>query len=284
MKNEILVIGATGFLGRRLVAVLEGRGFTVREYASANGDIANCALPMAGVGHLFHLAGMSYVPASWKDPHGFYQTNGMGTVNVLEHCRRHEAALALLSRYVYGQPQRLPDAEDHPWAAANPCAHTKLLAEDAARFYERTFGLLLVIVRPFKVYGPGQQPPLLMPSIVQLDPSTDAVHLEHLRPKRDYLYIDDAVDFFLTLLEPGIRGVFNLGRGGSAGVAEVAQLVSDAAGIATAAVNADGQRPGEVRDGFCDSWRAASELGWRPRTSLAERITAVVAAEGAARG
>jgi nucleoside-diphosphate-sugar epimerase len=283
MKNEILVTCATGFLGRRLVAVLEGRGFTVREYASANGDIANCALPMAGVGHLFHLAGKSYVPAGWKDPRGFYQTNVMGTVNVLEH-RRHEAALALGSRFVYGQPQRLPVAEDHAWAAANSYAHTRLLAEDAARFYERTFGLLLVIVRPFKVYGPGQQPPLLMPSIVQLDPSTDAVHLEYLRPKRDYLYIDDAVDFFLTLLEPGIRGVFNLGRGGSAGVAEVAQLLSDAAGIATAAVNADGQRPGEVRDGFCASWRAASELGWRPRTSLAERITAVVAAEGAARG
>jgi nucleoside-diphosphate-sugar epimerase len=86
------------------------------------------------------------------------------------------------------------------------------------------------------------------------------------------------------LLEPGIRGVFNLGRGRSAGVAEVAQLVSDAAGIATAAVNADGQRPGEVRDGCRDSWRAASELGWRPRTSLAEGITAVVAAERAARG
>jgi nucleoside-diphosphate-sugar epimerase len=286
MKKEILVTGATGFLGRRLVAALEARGFPVRKHASADGDIANCLLPMEGVGHVFHLAGKSYVPDSWKDPHSFYHTNVMGTVNVLEHCRRHEAALTLVSSYVYGQPQRLPIGEDHPLSAANPYAHTKLLAEDAARFYERTFGLKLVIVRPFNVYGPGQQPPFLIPSIVQqvLDTSTDAVHLQDLRPKRDYLYIDDAVDFFLTLLRPGIRGVFNMGSGRSASVAEVAQLVNDAAGIAKPVMNADVRRPGEVLDVVADISRAASELGWRPRTSLAEGIAAVVAAERAARG
>src|ERR1035441_5859338 len=66
---------------------------------------------------------------SWQNPQAFYRTNVMGAVNVLEHCRRDQAALTLISSYVYGQPQRLPIAEDHPLAAANPYAHTKILAE-----------------------------------------------------------------------------------------------------------------------------------------------------------
>jgi nucleoside-diphosphate-sugar epimerase len=286
MKNEILVTGATGFLGRKLVAALEARGHAVRKHSSADGDIASCALPMEGVSHVFHLAGKSFVPDSWKNPHAFYQTNVMGTVNVLEHCRRHQVALTLVSSYVYGHPQRLPISEDHPLAAANPYAHTKILAEETGRFYERSFGVALVIVRPFNVYGPRQQPPFLIPSIVQqvLDPTVDAVRLQDLRPRRDYLYVEDAVEFFLTLLRPGLCGVFNMGSGRSASVGEVVQLVKSAAGIDKPVVNADVHRPGEVMDVVADVARAAADLNWRPRTSLAEGVAAVVAAERAARG
>src|SRR5271167_2777526 len=124
MKNEILVTGATGFLGRHLVTALESLGLTVRQHSSADGDVATCPLPMEGVSQVFHLAGRSYVPESWRNPRDFYQTNVIGTVNVLEHCRQNQAALTLVSSYVYGQPQRLPIAEDHPVAAANPYSHT----------------------------------------------------------------------------------------------------------------------------------------------------------------
>jgi len=286
MKNEILVTGATGFLGRRLVAALGGRGLAVRKHSNGDGDIASCPLPMDGVGHVFHLAGKSFVPDSWKDPHAFYQTNVLGTVNVLEHCRHHQASLTLVSSYVYGQPQRLPIAEDHPLMAVNPYAHTKILAEEAARFYERNFGVASVIVRPFNIYGPGQAGPFLIPSIVRqvLDPAIDAVRVQDLRPKRDYLFVDDMIEFFLALLRPGVSGVFNVGSGRSASVAEIIELVSAAAGIRKQVVNADVQRPGEVMDVVADVSRAATELDWRPRISLAEGIAAVVAAERAARG
>ncbi len=163
MKNEILVTGATGFLGRHLVTALESQGRVVRQHSSADGDIASCSLPMEGVSHVFHLAARSYVPESWQNPRSFYHTNVMGTVNVLEHCRQNHAALTLLSSYVYGQPQRLPIAEDHPLVAANPYAHTKILAEDTARFYEQRFGISLLIVRPFNIYGPGQRGSFLIP-------------------------------------------------------------------------------------------------------------------------
>jgi nucleoside-diphosphate-sugar epimerase len=286
MKNKILVTGATGFLGRHLVVALKSLGHAVRQHSSAEGDIATCELPMEGVSHVFHLAAKSYVPESWQRPRAFYQTNVMGTVNVLEQCRQNHGALILISSYVYGHPQRLPIAEDHPLAAANPYAHTKILAEETARFYEQRLGLSLVIIRPFNIYGPGQRDSFLIPSVVRqvLDPSVEVVRVQDLRPKRDYLYVADAVDLLVASLRSGAGGVFNMGSGYSASVAEVAQLVNDAAGFCKPVVSAEEPRPGEVMDVVADTSRAAAELGWRPRTSLAEGIAAVVAAERAARG
>jgi nucleoside-diphosphate-sugar epimerase len=287
MKSEtILVTGATGFLGRHLVRALESEGFKVRGHSSCDGDVSHCALPFEGVTRVFHLAAKSYVPESWQNPAAFYQTNVMGTINVLEHCRRSHAALTLISSYVYGQPQRLPIAEDHPLSAANPYAHSKILSEETARFYEQRFGLDLLIVRPFNIYGPGQTGPFLIPSLVRqvLDPSSEAVRLQDLRPKRDYIYVDDAVAFLLASLRQPVHGAFNLGSGSSASVAEVVSLVNEAAGLSKPTISADVQRPGEIMDVVADTSRAQGELGWRPATSLKDGIAAVVAAERASRG
>lgn len=286
MKNKILVTGATGFLGRPLVAALESQGLAVRTHSSTDGDIADCPLPMEDVSHVFHLAGKSYIPESWQNPQSFYRTNVMGAVNVLEHCRRNQAALTLISSYVYGEPRRLPIAEDHPLAAANPYAHTKILAEHTAQFYEQRFGLALTIVRPFNIYGPGQRDSFLIPSIVRqvLDPAASTVRVADLRPKRDYVYVADAVAFLLATLRPGVHGIYNLGSGRSVSVAEVGDLVNLAAGFRKLVVSADQPRPGEILDVVADTSRAAAELGWQPSTSLADGIAAVVAAERAARG
>jgi nucleoside-diphosphate-sugar epimerase len=286
MKNEILVTGATGFLGRFLVTALESQGLSVRQHSSADGDIAACSLPMAGVNHVFHLAAKSYVPESWENPQSFYRANVMGTVNVLEHCRQNHAALTLISSYVYGEPQRLPIAEDHPVAALNPYAHTKILAEETARFYEKRFGVPLLIVRPFNIYGPGQRKSFLIPWIVQqvLDPSAEAVHVQDLRPRRDYLYVEDAVELLLASFRAGSHGVVNMGSGRSASVEEVAKLVNHAAGVSKPVVSAGQSRAGEIMNVVADNSRAAAEMGWRPRTSLEDGIAAVVAAERAFRG
>src|SRR5512142_814685 len=127
MTSDILVTGATGFLGRSLVAALQKRGYRVVSHSSADGDIAHCPLPMENVGHVFHLAARTFVPDSLRCPQSFYETNVLVTVNVLEHCRKTGAALTLLSSYVYGVPQHLPIREHHPLVAFNPYAQTKIL-------------------------------------------------------------------------------------------------------------------------------------------------------------
>ena len=285
MKSEILVTGATGFLGRHLVEALEVRGHEVRPHSSSQGDIAHCRLPIEGAHHVFHLAAKSFVPESWANPQGFYDVNVMGTVNVLEHCRRHRTPLTLISSYVYGHPRCLPVSEDHPLAAINPYAHTKILAEDLARFYELYYGVRAVIVRPFNLYGPGQSPLFLIPNIVKqtLDPSASVIRVKDLRPRRDYLYVTDAVELLLATLKEEVKGVYNLGSGESFSVGDVAELARRAAGTDKPIVSDDQPRPQEVMDVRADISRAAAELGWRPSTSLASGISKVVAAERKAR-
>ena len=283
MKSEVLVTGASGFVGRHLVQALEARGHVVRAHSSRQGDIASCALPVEGVSHVFHLAAKTFVPESWTNPQAFYGVNVMGTLNVLEHCRKNRTPLTLISSYVYGEPKKLPVTEDHPLAAHNPYAHSKILAEDLGRFYEQHYGLRLVIVRPFNLYGPGQTTPFLIPSIVEqaLDPATPAIRLADLRPRRDYLYVDDAVAMLVATVNDKVKGIYNLGSGESTTVAEVAELVRQAARTQKPIVTTDQRRPAEVMDVRADITRAEAELGWRPSTSLADGIVKVVTAQRA---
>ena len=283
MTNEILVTGATGFLGSRLVEALQSEGYGVRSHSSRDGDIATCPLPIEGAAHVFHLAAKSFVPESWTNPQAFYLANVMGTVNVLEHCRGQGTSLTLISSYVYGQPQKLPVAEDHPLSAHNPYAHSKILAEELARFYEQHYGLRIVIVRPFNIYGPDQKPPFLIPFIVEqaVDQATPAIRLQDLRPRRDYLYVDDAIERLLKTLNGSVQGTYNLGSGQSASVAEIAQLVCQAAETNKPLVSEDQPRAQEVMDVRADISRASNELDWRPSTPLAAGIAKVVAARRA---
>jgi nucleoside-diphosphate-sugar epimerase len=109
-----------------------------------------------------------------------------------------------MSSYVYGEPQRLPIGEDHPVAAANPYAHTKILAEEAARFYEQRFrSLLSLIVRPFNIYGPGTARFVSHP----LDCAASAGPIRQSRKcpgsatqARLSFYVADAIDLFVNLL------------------------------------------------------------------------------------
>jgi nucleoside-diphosphate-sugar epimerase len=280
MKSEILVTGATGFVGRHLVKALEASGHAVRSHSSRDGDIANCRLPIDGVDHVFHLAAKTFVPESWNDLQAFYSVNVMGTINVLEHCRHNRTPLTLVSSYVYGHPQQLPISEDHPLCANNPYAHTKLMAEDAGRFYEKDFNLRVAIVRPFNLYGPGQTRPFLIPTIIEqaIDTSASEIRLKDLRPRRDYVYIDDAIELLLLTLGKNVKGVYNLGSGESASVAELTELIRRAVGTDKPVVSEEQPRPEEVMDVRADISRAASELGWRPTTSLSAGIGKVVAA------
>lgn len=280
MKNstrKVLVTGSAGFIGKVLVWTLESHGFTVFPFDLEQGDIATdgSLAPFVdeGIGHVFHLAGKTFVPESWVNPSGFYQVNVMGTMNVLEFCRKTGARLTFMSSYLYGEPDYLPIDEAHPLKSYNPYSQSKLMADDSCRFYAKHFGVGVTILRPFNAYGPGQPGMFLIPEIIQkvLDPEVSVVEVMDLKPRRDFVFVDDLVEalLFSREMDPGI---FNIGSGYSKSVEEIILQVMEESGIHKEYRSKGESRPNEIFDLYADIRQAAMKLGWAPRTSFESGI------------
>jgi nucleoside-diphosphate-sugar epimerase len=281
MSERVLVTGSDGFIGTALVPLLQQAGHEIFSFGLANGDISCDPLFFPGVTRVLHLAAKTYVPESWQDPFSFYQVNVMGTVNVLEFCRRQGCPVTLMSSYLYGPPRHLPISEDHPIDPNSPYNHSKALVESLGEFYAAKFGLPVTVLRPFNIFGPGQRPDFLIPAIVRqvLDPAVETIEVADLEPRRDYLYLDDLVRAILaTLSASPAYAVYNLGSGQSFSVEQVIQAVQSAAGTAKPYHSRGQRRPGEVMDTVADIARARSELGWEPLIPFTEGIRKVVAA------
>jgi nucleoside-diphosphate-sugar epimerase len=273
MNEGILVTGATGFIGTHLVRALQKAGHQVRSHSRALGNIAHEPLNYEDIRHVFHLAGKTFVPESWEQTLSYYQVNLLGTVNVLEFCRHHKAALTLISSYVYGKPHFLPIDETHPIQPLSPYSHTKLLAEDVSRYYAMEFGVPVCIVRPFNAYGPGQDCRFLIPKLIAqaLNPSCDQFAVNDLRPRRDYLHVQDLVSLLLaTLDKPG--GVYNAGSGQSVSIQELVAVINTLTHSEKPVVSAGHIRREEILDVIADVSKAERELHWTPRVSLIDGL------------
>lgn len=248
---------------------------------SAAGDVADErtweAYPAANV--VIHLAGKTFVPASWEHPSEFIRSNVLGTVGALDYCVRRNARLVLVSSYLYGRPLSLPIPETAPLVANNPYALSKKLAEEACRFYASSLGLHVTILRPFNVYGFGQSDSFLVPSIIRQVSTSDCVRVQDLEPRRDYVYIDDVVRAIMSAADRlgGLR-VFNIGSGTSHSVAQLIDIVQQAMDTSLPVVSEGKRRKDEVMDTVADITQAGVHLGWKPAWSLLDGVRRVVAA------
>lgn len=283
--SKILITGASGFIGRALTARLKTLGRDVAPVDSADGDIASretlAKFAKQDIAHVFHLAGKTFVPDSWDDPHAFCQTNVLGTVNVLEFCRKNLIPMTYVSAYVYGQPDNLPIGEDSVIRPSNPYALTKWLAEEACEFYASAYELPVTTIRPFNVYGIGQAEDFLIPAIINqsLDAGTRIV-VKDLAPKRDYVYLEDLVTALLaTLNKPRGYRVYNIGSGVSLSVQEVIDVIQDVTNTQKEIVCDNVTRTNELMDVVADISKAGSELRWHPEYSFRAGIEYIIHSE-----
>jgi nucleoside-diphosphate-sugar epimerase len=235
VKNKnILVTGANGFVGKALLKALSTRTeFTVFGIDRSDGDISKMEFNFKNINHVIHLAARTYVPDSWQNPIPFYQTNVIGTLRVLEFCKRCGASATVLSSYVYGEPDFLPITEKHPRKSFNPYCHSKILMEDICDYYTNTYQLSISILRPFNLYGPGQPETFLIPTIIKqvFSVAYNEVTVMDLKPKRDFLYIDDLIKaILLSILNPSSK-VLNVGSGTSYSVIEIINIIMQISGI-----------------------------------------------------
>lgn len=272
--KHILVTGSEGFIGKKVVKTLRMLGHHVEEFDRNIGDISSYHFHYQRLDHVIHLASLIFVPASWKDPKPFYQTNVIGTINVLELCRSLGCALTYISSYVYGTPQYLPVDEKHPVTPASPYNHSKLLAEEVCQFYYKTFNVPVTIFRPVNVYGPGQNTDFLIPKIIRqtFDDSISSIEVMDLKPRRDYLYIDDFIRAILASLNSVQFDIYNLGSGYSLSVEDVIKTILELSGTDKSYKARNEPREHEIWDVYADITKIKDQLGWTPATSFSEGI------------
>ena len=279
---KILITGHSGFIGSYLQKKLEKT-----EHELILADIANgtniCDWQQVkqyeGMDVIVHLANLSFVPASYEQPKRFYETNYLSTLNMLELCRLNNAKMVFFSSYIYGHPQYQPIDENHPTQAFNPYAQTKVICESLCEGYNRDFKVPITIFRPFNIYGTGQNPDFLIPSIIQ-QAKTGKIVIKDDRPKRDYIHVEDIVDAIITAIETentdkSIKK-YNLGSGLSYSVKEIVDMVRGLFDTEIEYICTHEIRPNDVMDTIADISKIRTELNWKPSVSILEGLTKMV--------
>ncbi len=277
--RRVIVTGASGFLGNCLVKHLRILGIEVIALSRSTGyDILRDELPLEGVDRVIHLAGMAGVPSSWTQPSATFEANALGTVRVLDQCRRSKCGVTHMSAYVYGVPEYLPITELHSLGAPNPYAFSKVIAEEACAFFEDKYELDCVRLRLFNAYGPNQHSSFLIPTIVAqvIDPSCQAVTVQDLAPARDYIHVDDVAAAILSTSIASPGSILNIGSGQSKTVGEVVQIAMSVAGV-TKLIEVSGVvRPNEIPSVVADIKRIEAVTGWFPKLSFEEGMRTVI--------
>jgi nucleoside-diphosphate-sugar epimerase len=234
-----------------------------------------------GADVVVHLAGPASVSGSFDDPLSCVTAHSAGTAAVLEACRdaKVQRIVYISSAEVYGNPISCPVAEDAASAARSPYGAAKIAAEQLVRVYGAMHGLDFCILRPFSVYGPGQNDRSVLSSIIRQARTSRTIRLFDLTPTRDYVYVADvatAIWASIVHARPLSAGrTFNVGTGVGTTVADLARSVLSALSLETPVEQSsskDRPRHGSIGTLVADTTAIREALLWKPRFELAAGV------------
>jgi UDP-glucuronate 4-epimerase len=226
---------------------------------------------------IVHLAARAGVRPSLTEPRLYVETNINGTMNLLELARERGTKQFVFgsSSSVYGENKKMPFSEDDPiFNPISPYAATKAAGELICHTYSHLYGMRIVCLRFFTVYGARQRPDLAIYKFAKLISSGQAIPVfGDGTTRRDYTYIDDIIAGVRAAIdyEQSNYEVINLGESRTVELRELISLLEQALGQ-TAQVDRQPMQPGDVPQTFADIGKARRLLNYNPQTQIEEGI------------
>jgi len=259
---------------RNLEGARRHPAFSLLELDLSQADLS--ALPAVDV--VFHQAAQPGVRASWGREFATYTLyNVLATQRLLERYReaKLERFVYASSSSVYGDAERYPTPEDALPRPVSPYGVTKLAGEHLALLYGRSFGVPVVALRYFTVYGPRQRPDMAFHRFCRAlwlnEPLT--VYGDG-KQSRDFTFIDDAIEANLRAWKrAALNAVYNVGGGSQVEVLEAIAILERACG-AKARVDFKPLPPGDPPRTRADASRLRADLGWAPATPIERGLAA----------
>jgi dTDP-glucose 4,6-dehydratase len=240
---------------------------------------------VAEVDVIVNAAAESHVEKSIEEGASeFVTTNVEGTQILLDAIRETpvERFILISSSEVYGTAEYAPMDERHPLEPRSPYAATKAGGDRLAYSYFVTYGLPIVIVRPFNNYGPRQHPEKVIPRFITQALSDDPLTIHgDGHASRDWLFVDDDAEAIESIIEAPVDAVagevLNVATGVDITVAEIADRVLDLLGKPSSLKSHVEERLGQVDRHIGSTEKIAQRTGWRARTSFDDGLERTVA-------
>ncbi len=310
MSKKVLVTGADGFIGSHLTQKLIADGYDVTAFCIYNsfgtwgwldtiskeeknalkvilGDVRDpngVRDAMKNIDTVYHLAALIAIPFSYTSPDSYIDTNIKGTLNVLQAARELGTSRVLVTSTseVYGTAQYVPIDEKHPFQGQSPYSATKIGADRIAESFYRSFNTPVTIVRPFNTYGPRQSARAVIPTIItQLLSGKQEIHLGSLSPTRDFNYVKDTANGFVTIANSDntIGKELNIATEQEISIGELAkELISQINPNAKIVTDDERLRPekSEVNRLLGTAKELNSLTGWKPQYTFSQGIAETV--------
>ncbi|HEX9975780.1 MAG TPA: SDR family oxidoreductase [Dehalococcoidales bacterium] len=306
MENKRAVVtGGAGFIGSHLVEELVANGYQVAilddlstgkktniepllpggRVDFVRGSVVDLPLLQGlfqNTRYVFHLAAISSVPRSLKEPRASHEVNATGTLNVLLASRDNNVSKVIYasSSAVYGDTPTLPQKEDMVPRPLSPYAAAKLAGEHYCAVFQEVYGLPTVCLRYFNVYGPRQDPDSQYAAVVprfikRCYEGNPPIVFGDGEQTRDFTFVRDAVMANIRLAESDARGVFNISRGECVTINLLAKLIAGLVGTRIEPIYQEA-RVGDIKHSLADITKARA-FGYEPQYNLEQGLRETIA-------